>query len=182
MKQDFPRFLKENEGRIHYQIKRLGISGQLYEEFYSEGILALWQAYQTFDQRKGKIGTYLNYRIRFRLIDLLRSKIRHDNNSEIIIQEEIKNIDDGNKHSTAKYPLVQKTEIPLSKEAFWDEVKKHLSLRQWKWVKYFIIAELTLQEIAEIEHTSSDAVKSWGREARKKLRSDKIIRKLLQLY
>src|SRR5690625_1111209 len=182
MNQDFQNFLKANEGRIHYQIRRLGISGQLYEEFYSEGILALWQAYQSFDKTKGKIGTYINYRIRFRLIDLIRKKTRHKENIEQLIKETKNFIDDGNKYGLSKYPLVNKTELLLSNEPFWEEVKKHLSKRQWKWVKYFIIAELTLQEIAEIENTSIDAVKSWGREARKKLRNQEVINKLVRLY
>lgn len=182
MKQDFQSFFKANEGRIHYQIRRLGIVGQLYEEFYSEGMIALWQAYKDFDHTKGSIGTYLNYRIRFRLIDLIRKKTRDSKNIEQVIKQSIPKIDDGNKYGVAKYPLLKKSELPLSNEPFWQEVRKPLTKRQWKWVKYYIIAELTLQEIAEIENTSIDAVKSWGREARKKLRREAVIKKLLQLF
>jgi len=46
MKQDFQTFFQTNEGRIHYQIQRLGITGDLYEDFYSEGMIALWKAYK----------------------------------------------------------------------------------------------------------------------------------------
>lgn len=61
---DFDAFFKANERRIHYQIHRLGIRNEWYEEFYSEGFLALWKAYQEYDEVKGDIGTFINYRIR----------------------------------------------------------------------------------------------------------------------
>lgn len=76
LSQDFETFFKSNERRIHYQIHRLGISDDWYEDFYSEGILALWRAYEEYDEVKGDIGTFINFRIRYRLLDLLRKKIR----------------------------------------------------------------------------------------------------------
>lgn len=71
---DFELFFKQHEARIHYQIHRLGISHNWYDDFYAEGILALWDAYKEFDEAKGNLGTFVNYKIRFRLIDLLRKK------------------------------------------------------------------------------------------------------------
>ena len=73
---EFDMFFKANERRIHYQIHRLGINKEWYEEFYTEGNLALWNACKQFDETQGKIGTFLNYRIRYRLLDLLRKKLR----------------------------------------------------------------------------------------------------------
>src|SRR5690625_6500088 len=77
MERDFEQFFKANERRIHFQIHRLGIFGSWYDEFFSEGVIALWQAYKDFDESKGAdVGTFINYRIRFRLVDLLRKKLR----------------------------------------------------------------------------------------------------------
>src|SRR5699024_8238345 len=121
------------------------------------------------------------YRIRFRLIDLLRKKIRHEEVMEQAIQEEIPAIDDGNRHRTSGIPLVSSKGLPLANDAFWTEVKKHLSDKQWKWVKYFIIADLTIKEITEIENVSAAAVKSWGREARRKLRDEDVRKRLEEL-
>lgn len=181
MKVSFDEFFQNNKGRIHYQIRRLGISGDLYEELYAEGVIALWEAYKTFDESKGNIGTYINYKIRFRLIDVIRKITREESNKEEYIQEKITELDDGNRYGLSKLPLVKYTELPLSNEPFWEEVRKHLSDRQWKWVKYFIIADLSLQEIAEIENTTVSAVKSWGREVRRKLRQEKVLKKLMEL-
>lgn len=179
VEQNFETFFKANERRVHYQIHRLGISQEYYAEFYSEGILALWQAYKQFDAAKGHVGTYLNYQIRFRLIDLLRKKISRDEIMERAIREERTQLDDGNRHRTSGLPLVDAKGLPLSHDLFWKEVRERLSDKQWKWVKYFIIADLTIQEITEIEGVSADAVKSWGREVRRKLR-DKEVRKRLR--
>lgn len=36
----------------------------------------LWDAYRDFDEVRGNLGTFINYKIRFRLIELLRKKLR----------------------------------------------------------------------------------------------------------
>lgn len=178
---DFDRFFQANERRIHFQIQRLGISNDLYGEFFSEGIVALWQAYKQFNPDKGNIGTFLNYQIRFRLVDLMRKKYRHKETTEKAIQERVTQIDDGNRHKTSGTPLVHMKDVPLTNEVFWEAVKKELSISQWKWVQYFIIAELTIKEIMEIEGVSATAVKSWGREVRRKLRREDVRRELVRL-
>src|SRR5690625_1710149 len=170
-----------NERRIYYQIQRLGVSEELYADFYSEGIVALWQAYKRYKPERGNIGTFLNYQIRFRLIDLLRKRIRQQEITEKAIQEKETQIDDGNRHRTSSMPLIDPTGIPLACDSFWEEVRSVLTEKQWKWVKYFIIADLSVKEIMEIENVSESAVKSWGREARRKLRDENVRRRLEEL-
>lgn len=181
MERDFETFFKANERRIHYQIKRLGISNDLYAEFYSEGIFALWKAYKRYQPERGNMGTFLNYQIRYRLLDLIRSRTRYEEVMKRAILEEIPTIDEGNRYRTTGLPIVNPCGIPLSNEEFWQEVRKELSEKQWKWVKYFIIADLSIQEITEIEGVSSHAVKSWGREVRRKLRDEEVRRRLEKL-
>ena len=181
MDKSFESFFKVHERRIHFQINRLNIPRDLHPDFYAEGMIALWQAYQSFDPKRGNLGTYLNYRIRFRLIDLLRKKVQQEERIDKYIEQSKELLNDGNRYGTNKRPVIRVTELPLSNKPFWQEVKSHLTERQWKWVKYFIIAELTIKEIMEIEDVSADAVKGWGQAVRKKLRHEKIFKRLQQL-
>lgn len=45
-----------------------------------------------------------------------------------------------------------------------------LTANQWKWVRYYIVDDMAIKDIASHENTTADAVKSWGRQARAKLR------------
>lgn len=181
MDRDFETFLKTHERRIHFQISRLNIPHTVYDEFYAEGVFALWQAYKEYESQLGDVGTFLNYRIRFRLIDLVRKRVRKQDGDEKVIDEAKIQLDDGHRHRATGMPIVSTHGVPLSNEPFWNEVRSHLSTRQWKWVKYFIIANLTVKEIMEIEGVSASAVKGWGREARRKLRDEQVRRRLEEL-
>ncbi|HLR14700.1 MAG TPA: sigma-70 family RNA polymerase sigma factor [Bacillota bacterium] len=181
MERNFETFFKMHERRIHYQIQRLNINHAWYDDFYAEGIVALWQAYQGYETRKGNLGTFLNYQIRFRLIDLQRKKIREQEVAERAEKEEKRNIDTGNRCRITNNILLDTAGIEFKDGAFWGEVRKPLTDKQWKWVQYFIIADLTVQEIMEIEGVSKTAVKSWGREVRRKLRKEGIFKRLLAL-
>lgn len=167
---DFETFFRMNERRIHYQIHRLGISGGWYDDFYSEGILALWEAHQQYKPDRGELGTFINYRIRFRLLDLVRKKLREQELQEKHFDEEVIRLDQGNRHRASGMPIVDTTGIIVQDESFWVEVRKLLTENQWKWVQYFIIAEMSVKEIMELEGVSADAVKGWGQEVRRKLR------------
>ena len=181
MERDFNVFFEMNERRIHYQIQRLNINQDWYEEFYSEGIVALWQAYKAYEPSKGELGTFLNYQIRYRLIDLQRRKIRYSQVVEEANAEEKLKIDNGNRCRKTNNLLLDTVGIEIKDKAFWNEIQNRLSDKQWKWVKYFIIADLTIQEIMEIENVSDTAVKSWGREVRRKLREEGMYERLMAL-
>lgn len=178
---DFESFFKANERRIHFQIRRLGILENFYGEFYSEGVLALWKGYKRYNPNRGKFGTFLNYQIRYRLSDLIRKRVRDQEVMEVAIHEQTTQIDDGNLHRATGLPIANVDGIVLENETFWNEVRKGLTHNQWKWVHYFIIADLTIKEIMEIEDVSADAVKSWGREVRRKLRSREVKERLEEL-
>ena len=178
---DFDTFFKANERRIHYQIHRLGIRNEWYDEFYSEGIVALWKAYEEYNEVQGDIGTFINFRIRYRLIDLLRKKISLQEQEEKIIYEETVRQVDGNTMRRTGIPLVDRRGIDVNDSAFWEEVRSRLTEKQWKWVEYFIIAELSVKEIMEIEGVSADAVKGWGKEVRRKLRNEAVRKRLEEL-
>src|SRR5690625_4262820 len=101
---------------------------------------------------------------------------------EEAVQERISEIDNGNRHRATGMPIVNVSDITLEdNEDYWNEVRSHLSENQWKWVKYFIIADLSVKEIMEIEGVSADAVRGWGRAVRAKLRDEELRRKLEQI-
>lgn len=185
-KDQFETFFKANKNRIHYQIQRLNIRYDWREEFFTEGINALWAAYKEFDDSKGDVGTFLNYRIRFRLIDLLRKRIREEEKDAEVFAAQTTNMTSGTQIRHAITPLPDKTGLPLTvdrkeKALFWQSIQSQLTDKQWKWVKYFIIADLSIKEIMEIEDVSADAVKNWGRSARQKLKREDIKAALLNI-
>src|SRR5699024_784859 len=181
MNHDFEVFFKANERRIHFQIHNLGIHGSWYSEFYTEGVFALWQAYRDFDPVQGKLGTYVNYRIRYRLIDLIRKKEREQTREQAYqVQQKIDHTD-GNYQRHENISLVPLPPLKIKDTGIWHDIRSQLTENQWKWVNYFIIADLTVKEIMEIESVSADAVKGWGREVRKKLRNDAMREKITDI-
>lgn len=168
----FELFFRQHEGRVWHQIRRLGVSADWYDEFYAEGIVALWEAYRSYDHQRGDVGTYLNYRIRYRLIDLLRRKLREVERVEKVVEQKGEELHAGNFHRASGMPLVDARGIEVGDDQFWERVRSRLSEKQWKWVKYFIIADLSVKEIMELEGVSADAVKGWGREVRRKLKDE----------
>lgn len=186
MELDFESFFTMNKNRIYFQIHRLNIPKELHEEFYTEGIVALWQAYQAFDASKGNVGTFINYRIRFRLIDLLRKKARRQEQEKQAIQQHKRLLTNGNHNRQSSFPLIDPTvdyiDIPCEQhQEFWNFIRSQLTEKQWKWVKYFIIADLSVKEIMEIENVTANAVKGWGQAVRKKLGHEEMKEKLYKL-
>src|SRR5699024_8225269 len=153
-------------------IRGLGIPVNLHDEFYIVVIVALWKAYQELDASEGHPGTFLKYRIRFRLIDLLRKKKRDEEKEEAFMQNSNTELTNAARHRHSNTPLVEIPDIPVSYAALWHNIHQQLTTNQWKWVYYFIIADLSIKEIMEIENVTADAVKGWGRSAKKKLRNE----------
>ena len=167
----FEEVLKQNERRIHYHINRLKVR-DTHQEFYQEGLFAMWNAYESYQPDKGPLSTYFNFIIRNRMIDLLRKKTRQQKGDEAYYRERELVHEDGNKYRTGTvfYPVPKLPGLSARDAVNWDEIKSQLTENQWKWVQYFIIRDMSLKEVAEHEGVSADAVKSWGREVRRKLR------------
>lgn len=170
---DFEKIVEENERRIHYHIHKLGIHDP-YNEFYTAGLTAMWQAYKTFQPGQGTLATYFNYTIRFRLLDLLRKKKRTHEKQARMMQDKRIMADSGNKVGTAKRPVIDPVELNVKDQWLWREIRKRLTDKQWKWVYYYIILEMPVKSIAAREGVTEDAVKSWGKQARKKLRDGRL--------
>ena len=79
---------------------------------------------------------------------------------------------DGNyiRNSHTSYPLPKVTDILLDDPIPWRQLKSRLTEKQWKWVYYYILGDMSVRDIAIQENTTVEAVKGWGKQVRKKLK------------
>lgn len=177
----FEHIYEQHKNRIHYYLHLLHIPYELRDKFYAEGMYALWLAYKQFDSQQGNFTTFLNYRIRFRMIDLIRKKARGQQTKEQLIKNQKITLHTGNRNRATDQPLLSyDTTIHIRDEQLWIDLRNMLTDRQWKWVYYFIILDWPLKKIAETENVSIEAVKGWAKMTRQKLRKDKAFKKRLQ--
>ncbi|MFD1362314.1 sigma-70 family RNA polymerase sigma factor [Lentibacillus salinarum] len=170
----FEDIFNQNKRRIHYHLHQLQMSDP-HQVYYQEGLVAMWNAYRKYEPDKGPMATYFNYMIRNRLIDLIRKETGEKEKQTMILQKRRLEQEDGNYYrsgSTAnRHSMAQAAEdMGMYRTDVWAEVKGNLSEKQWKWVTYFIIEDMSVQEIAEQEGVSVETVKGWGKAARRKLR------------
>lgn len=157
-KLDFETVLTEHENMIHYLINKLGIRDPG-KEFYQEGIIALWKATETYDETRGKFSSYAYFRIEKALLSLIRNHTRQT------------------EKQTAYLTAVQAEPVQLSARLesefdpyLYQTLKEVLTENQMKWFVSFVLEDIPLKVIAEREQVTVDAVKSWAKEARRKIR------------
>ncbi|WP_188454785.1 sigma-70 family RNA polymerase sigma factor [Virgibacillus oceani] len=176
----FEEIFEQNKGRIHYQINKLNIKDPQ-GEYFQEGLCAMWNAYESYQPDKGAMSTYFNYIIRNRLIDLLRKQTREYNHSKEIVLENRTQIDDGNhkRLGEAYSPISYVSDLSLNDPYLLPYIKSQLTDNQWKWVYYFIVQDMSIKDIAAQEGKTADAVKSWGKQVKKKFRENDLQERLL---
>ncbi|SET50339.1 DNA-directed RNA polymerase [Salinibacillus kushneri] len=72
---DFNNLLKKHENIIFHLIHKYGIRDPE-NEFYQEGIITLWKAFETYDETKGKFSTYAYFLIQKKFLTLIRKHNR----------------------------------------------------------------------------------------------------------
>ncbi|MGP4077074.1 sigma-70 family RNA polymerase sigma factor [Halobacillus sp. K22] len=166
---DFAKVVEENKRLIYYHIRKLNIIDRN-GDFFAEGLYALWQAYDTYDEEAGTLKSYINWKIRNTLID----KIRKDNRtveSETRFQDHVIHMQ-----------LYQVEDVVFD-PYLWKSIRRLLTDNQWKWIYYSIIHDFSVDQIAVREGVTRDAVKNWGRHARKKLENSAALNiKTLEKY
>lgn len=126
------------------------------QEFFQTGLIALWEAYIGFDEKKGTFTSYAFSFIRGKLMTELTRRKKHEDRS-IFPEEEF-------------WSLIEDESVnPLLEGETILSYCTQLTEHQKKWVLYTTIADLSIKEIAEIELVSISAVKAWKRGARKKI-------------
>ncbi|RDY71766.1 sigma-70 family RNA polymerase sigma factor [Halobacillus trueperi] len=152
----FERLVSESEDLIHYHIHKLKIWDRN-GDFYAEGLFALWNAYRTYDPEAGTLKSYMHWKVRNALIDKIRKDSRTYEQEEEIAEQMVQEGRDT-------------WEDEITDELLWKQVKASLTPNQWKWVYHYIIMDRSIAQIAHLEKVTPDAVKNWGRHARKKLK------------
>lgn len=151
-----------------------------HNEYYQEGLCAMWSAYENYQADKGTMATYFNFVIRNRLIDLNRREKNKKLSDELMVRAIREQLHDGNKRHNGEathhvIPIMKNIE---NNPELWQQIKSLLTENQWKWVHYHIMLDMAIKDIALQENTTIDAVKGWGRLARKKLSSEAVRKKL----
>ncbi|WP_102026506.1 sigma-70 family RNA polymerase sigma factor [Salirhabdus sp. Marseille-P4669] len=154
---EFNHVLKEHERLIYHLIHRLGIRDSE-GEFYQEGVIALWEAIQTYDEARGKFSSYAYLMVKKALIEVIRKQNRQSK------------IEEAYKHAVTSSPANFTTSIDISVDPILlNQIKEVLSENQWKWFSMFVLQDRTVKEIASKEMVTENAVKNWGKLAKKKI-------------
>ncbi|ELK48750.1 sigma-70 family RNA polymerase sigma factor [Halobacillus sp. ACCC02827] len=158
--EQFSQLVADSKKLIHYHIRRLHIMDRN-GDFFAEGMVAVWNASRTYDPAAGKWETYLSWKIRNALIDLIRKDSRTQE-KETLCRRSLSSTD------------ASLWEDVIEDEYFWIQVRNPLTDNQWKWVYHHFIHDRSLKQIACLEGVTIDAVKNWGRHARRKLKGLKL--------
>ncbi|WP_430787228.1 sigma-70 family RNA polymerase sigma factor [Virgibacillus flavescens] len=160
----FEEVFKQNERRIHYHIYKLNIHDP-HQEFFQEGLCAMWNAYEAYKPDKGPLSTYFNFTIRNRLIDLIRKQNRYEEKVQTYLQENATEITSPSSTNFRNHILSENCLL-------WKQIHSKLNSNQLKWLHYVVMEGMSLRDLAAQENTTVDAVKGWSKEARRKLRNE----------
>jgi RNA polymerase sigma factor (sigma-70 family) len=126
-------------------------------EFYHHGLIALWEASRRFDAKKGNFTNFAYTYVKGYLLTELGKANRYEDRSIYPVEEYWETVED----------LLQ--EAPLEEEILLSYCG-NLTENQKKWVMYTGLCDFSVKEIAEIEHVSVSAVKSWRAGAKEKIK------------
>ncbi|MFC4402937.1 sigma-70 family RNA polymerase sigma factor [Gracilibacillus xinjiangensis] len=151
----FEDVLQENERIIHHLIHKYRIRDRE-GDFYQEGLIALWEAVQTYDESRSKLSTHIYNCISSRFLN----KIKKENREKEQLKTWLINI-------KAEDLLIEDRD-ELDKQLLRD-IRKVLSDRQWCWFYHFVLHDQPARDIARHYCVTDHAVKSWARSARSKI-------------
>jgi RNA polymerase sigma factor (sigma-70 family) len=155
----FEEVAKNFEPLIKSQIKGLRIYRD-FDLYYQCGLIGLWEAYSRFQPEKGSFPAFAMQTIRGKMLSELKRESRYEEQHTAVEQSIIDTIADDEASSS-----VLAEEIVAS-------YCETLSPKQKLWVEQAIILQKKQREIAEEFGVSSETVKSWRKEALKKLREN----------
>ncbi|MFG6117923.1 sigma-70 family RNA polymerase sigma factor [Thalassobacillus sp. B23F22_16] len=150
MTTDFTSYLPKCEKIIYKFINQFPLLDR--EELYQEGLIVLYETLQIHDPERSSFCTHFYHRINYRFIDLHRIEKTHAKTLESL--------------STTPIPYHPSKHLD---PFLLEEILEVLNEKQTKWFEHHHLADLTYAQIAQLENTTINAVKNWGREARKKL-------------
>ncbi|MEC1771892.1 sigma-70 family RNA polymerase sigma factor [Schinkia azotoformans] len=140
-------------------VKKQMLSLQIYknqEEFFQIGLIGLWEAHQRFNPEKGVFPAFAQMTVRGKMLSHLRKETTFEAHHTGLSEEMFDVI------------AMPEHEDPLERENILSYCKG-LSDKQLTWVMQGIFENKKPKEIAENEGVPVDRVKSWRREALKKI-------------
>lgn len=130
------------------------------EEFIQIGRIALWKAWQGFNESKGTFSTYAFSYVRGEMLSHLRRESTYEQQHTWLTDEAAEGL-------VSSFP-----ETPAAAEESLEDYLYSLSAREKTWVIEAIIYGRTIQQISVLHSVSSSTVKSWRKMALKKLKKD----------
>ncbi|WP_456277532.1 sigma-70 family RNA polymerase sigma factor [Bacillus sp. AK128] len=128
------------------------------DEYYQEGLIGFWEAYERFDSSKGaSFRTFAYWTIRGKLLTYLKKADRNEERKAFLSDAVIESTPD------------EQLRIPLESELI-STYCIELTEAQKTWVYKAFIEDKSAMQIAKEEGVSLETVKSWRRYALKKIR------------
>ncbi|SDI93697.1 sigma-70 family RNA polymerase sigma factor [Alteribacillus bidgolensis] len=138
-------------------IKRLRIYKNT-EEYTHIGFIALWKAYTQYDPDKGTFSTFAYTYVRGEMLAQLRKEARYEERYELSAFEQ---------NTEPAAPDSESIEQGMNSISPYLE---ELSPRERDWVIEYIVYGRGITEIAEKHNVAPSSVKTWRKNALKKLR------------
>ncbi|MEH6995635.1 sigma-70 family RNA polymerase sigma factor [Neobacillus drentensis] len=128
------------------------------QEFYQTGLIALWEASQTFDERKGTFSNYAYTSIKGKMLSEMTQNNHYKEKNILPPKEDFWERIEG-----------QDSSLFLEKETI-QTYCEGLTEKEATWVMESYINQLSIKEIAESENVTVSAVKQWKLGALRKLK------------
>ncbi|WP_042354135.1 sigma-70 family RNA polymerase sigma factor [Bacillus rubiinfantis] len=154
--ESFEQLVEQYEPMIHHLINSLHIYKNK-EEFFQDGLIALWEAKERFDPKKGKFSSYAYSYMKGRLLTSLKVAVR-DSERNVAADETFWEYEE----DTAAFRPFPLEELGLDCDS--------LTTNQRKWLEYVVWGDLSIRDIAAREGVSISAVKNWRAGARAKFK------------
>jgi DNA-directed RNA polymerase len=152
----FDEALVQYTPMVHHLLKRLRIYKD-FDDYIQLGFIALWEAYEKFDPEKGAFSAYAYMTMRGHLLTALKKQINYEEHHQPLNEQFLDVIE------------ADMLKVPLEQEIL-SLYCRDLNKGEQTYIREHILNDRPLQDIADQHEVKLEAVKWWGRSAKKKLR------------
>ncbi|WP_297988849.1 sigma-70 family RNA polymerase sigma factor [Anoxybacillus sp.] len=147
----FETVVEQYRPLISYIIRKLHIRRHVVDEYMQIGLIALWEAYERYDETKGSFHSFAFKMIRWRIVSQLRKETK---NVAIPLLDE----------------QMLREDVDFFGDIIWEDAMRDMTPRERIWLVRHVIEGKTLKQIADEEGVTVHAVKQWRISAVKKLK------------
>jgi DNA-directed RNA polymerase len=158
MKAPFSEIAEQYQELIYHLINKLHIYRDK-EEFYQTGLIALWEAYEKFDDQKAAFLSYAYALVRGRMLDLLKQKKRLEERNVYPDEEFWMHKENTSEETPLELDILHLYCIGMTE-------------KQVKWTILTFYHGMSVREIASLEQVTMSAVKKWKKLALEKIRQN----------